>query len=213
MDGSKYFSAVRDQAPPPAGATRLALSVDKEAVGLMKHASEIGHMVEWWLQGSADALGAMSAFRLGRKLERFRLAARLSEGRVSKPVQATLDALKADLVAYKAPQSILEAIARAHAEAERLEAANAAPATIVRRAFHMEPDADTEVPRVQSRTIDDDEDDEPFEAPVRRKSGLGRWLLLAAFAGVAAWLSLTDGGVQSVQRAMEYLAQLQGAAK
>jgi hypothetical protein len=35
----------------------------------------------------------MAAYRLGRKLERFRLAARLSEGRASKPVRATLDGL------------------------------------------------------------------------------------------------------------------------
>lgn len=210
MDGSKYFASVRDQAPPPAGATRLALAVDKEAVGLMKYASEIGHMVEWWLQGNADALGAMAAFRLGRKLERFRLAARLSEGRVSKPVQATLDALKQELVAHRAPQTILEAIARAHAEADRLEAANAAPATIVRRAFHMEPDIDTQAPRTTARTIDDveDEDDGPLDLELRRRPSLGRWVALAAVAGVAAWLSLSDIGGQLLQHFTEWLAHL-----
>ncbi|MFN9030855.1 MAG: hypothetical protein ACK54C_05175 [Betaproteobacteria bacterium] len=69
----------------------MALSIDKDAVGLTKHAAEIGHLVEWWLQ-DADPMGTMAAFRLARELERFRPAARLSEGRVSKPVRATLDA-------------------------------------------------------------------------------------------------------------------------
>jgi len=81
MDSSNYH------VPPGEGgasATRLALSVDPEAIGLMKHASEIGHLIDSWLQNPAQAIAPMAAYRLGRKLERFRLAARLSEGRASK---------------------------------------------------------------------------------------------------------------------------------
>jgi hypothetical protein len=208
MDGSKYFKAARDDAVP-AGATRLALSVDKEAVGLMKHAAEIGHLVEWWLQGNADAMGTMAAFRLGRKLERFRLAARLSEGRVSKPAQATLEALKQELAAHRAPQQILEAVTRAHAEAARLEAALSAPATIVRRAFHMEPETLGQQAQQRQRTIDDDEDDDDDERQ-SRGSGVLRWVLLAAVAGGGAWLALSETGTQLVQPLIQSLLGLMG---
>jgi hypothetical protein len=210
MDGSKYFQPARDD-PTPHGATRLALSIDKDAVGLMKHAAEIGHLVEWWLQGNADAMGTMAAFRLGRKLERFRLAARLSEGRVSKPVQATLDALKQELAAHRAPQQIMDAVARTHAEAARLEAALAAPATIVRRAFHMEPDTQPQQPVQQrQRTIDDDEDDEDADRAGKSGTGILRWVLLAALAGGGAWLALSETGSQLLQPVIQSLAGLLG---
>jgi hypothetical protein len=210
MDGSKYFQPARDDAVPQ-GATRLALSVDKDAVGLMKHAAEIGHLVEWWLQGNGDAMGTMAAFRLGRKLERFRLAARLSEGRVSKPVQATLDALKQELVAHRAPQQIMEAVARTHAEAARLEAALAAPATIVRRAFHMEPETQPQQQMQQRpRTIDDDEDDDESDRHGTRGTGILRWVLLAGLAGGGAWLTLSEGGTQLLQSLLQSLSGLLG---
>lgn len=134
MDSSNYH------VPPGEGgasATRLALSVDPEAIGLMKHASEIGHLIDSWLQNPAQAIAPMAAYRLGRKLERFRLAARLSEGRASKPVRATLDGLRTELKCYPAPAALLEAIARAYYEAERLEAASTPPATVERKAFTM----------------------------------------------------------------------------
>lgn len=216
MDGSKYFQMTRayDTAQ---GATRIALSIDKDAVGLTKHAAEIGHLVEWWLQGS-DPMGTMAAFRLGRKLERFRLAARLSEGRVSKPVRATLDALKQELAAHRTPQPVIDAVDRAYAEAARLEAALAAATTTIGSASPMElPTRSQHTVQQRQRSADQNQDDankvnqdgEGSDDPTTTiRTRTLRWVLLAALVGGGAWLALTETGTQLMQPVIQSLTGL-----
>lgn len=175
MDGSKYFEA-EEPARAKSSATRLALSVDRDAVGLMKHASELGHLVEWWLQTQGDALGAMSAFRIGRKLERFRLAARLAEGKGSKQLVATLDALQSELNSHAAPAAISSVLAGAQAELRRLQQPSKPPPTVMVEAFRPDP----ERPATQGAEQEDDE-----EPP--RKRRLGAWLLVLVIAGGGLW--------------------------
>lgn len=188
MDSSNYY------VPPGEGgasATRLALSVDPEAIGLMKHASEIGHLIDSWLQNPAQAIAPMAAYRLGRKLERFRLAARLSEGRASKPVRATLDGLRTELKCYPAPAALLEAIARAYYEAERLEAANTPPATVERKAFTMN--------GIDGATAAAAQGDEEYEEKAAGRGSPLRWVLPGLIVVGGLVVAATDYGPQLLQ--------------
>jgi hypothetical protein len=188
MDSSNYY------VPPGEGgasATRLALSVDPEAIGLMKHASEIGHLIDSWLQNPAQAIAPMAAYRLGRKLERFRLAARLSEGRASKPVRATLDGLRTELKCYPAPAALLEAIARAYYEAERLEAANTPPATVERKAFTMN--------GIDGATAAAARGDEEYEEKAAGRGSPLRWVLPGLIVVGGMVVAATDYGPQLLQ--------------
>jgi hypothetical protein len=188
MDSSNYH------VPPGEGgasATRLALSVDPEAIGLMKHASEIGHLIDSWLQNPAQAIAPMAAYRLGRKLERFRLAARLSEGRASKPVRATLDGLRTELKCYPAPAALLEAIARAYYEAERLEAANTPPATVERKAFTMN--------GIDGATAAAAQGDEEYEEKAAGRGSPLRWVLPGLIVVGGMVVAATDYGPQLLQ--------------
>jgi hypothetical protein len=188
MDSSNYY------VPPGEGgasATRLALSVDPEAIGLMKHASEIGHLIDSWLQNPAQAIAPMAAYRLGRKLERFRLAARLSEGRASKPVRATLDGLRTELKCYPAPAALLEAIARAYYEAERLEAANTPPATVERKAFTMN--------GIDGATAAAAQGDEEYEEKAAGRGSPLRWVLPGLIVVGGMVVAATDYGPQLLQ--------------
>ncbi|MCA3211295.1 MAG: hypothetical protein ING52_03620 [Burkholderiales bacterium] len=188
MDSSNYH------VPPGEGgasATRLALSVDPEAIGLMKHASEIGHLIDSWLQNPAQAIAPMAAYRLGRKLERFRLAARLSEGRASKPVRATLDGLRTELKCYPAPAALLEAIARAYYEAERLEAANTPPATVERKAFTMN--------GIDGATAAAARGDEEYEEKAAGRGSPLRWVLPGLIVVGGMVVAATDYGPQLLQ--------------
>lgn len=188
MDSSNYY------VPPGEGgasATRLALSVDPEAIGLMKHASEIGHLIDSWLQNPAQAIAPMAAYRLGRKLERFRLAARLSEGRASKPVRATLDGLRTELKCYPAPAALLEAIARAYYEAERLEAANTPPATVERKAFTMN--------GIDGATAAAAQGDEEYEERAAGRGSPLRWVLPGLIVVGGMVVAATDYGPQLLQ--------------
>jgi hypothetical protein len=188
MDSSNYH------VPPGEGgasATRLALSVDPEAIGLMKHASEIGHLIDSWLQNPAQAIAPMAAYRLGRKLERFRLAARLSEGRASKPVRATLDGLRTELKCYPAPAALLEAIARAYYEAERLEAANTPPATVERKAFTMN--------GIDGATAAAAQGDEEYEERAAGRGSPLRWVLPGLIVVGGMVVAATDYGPQLLQ--------------
>jgi hypothetical protein len=188
MDSSNYY------VPPGEGgasATRLALSVDPEAIGLMKHASEIGHLIDSWLQNPAQAIAPMAAYRLGRKLERFRLAARLSEGRASKPVRATLDGLRTELKCYPAPAALLEAIARAYYEAERLEAASTPPATVERKAFTMN--------GIDGATAAAAQGDEEYEEKAAGRGSPLRWVLPGLIVVGGMVVAATDYGPQLLQ--------------
>jgi hypothetical protein len=188
MDSSNYY------VPPGEGgasATRLALSVDPEAIGLMKHASEIGHLIDSWLQNPAQAIAPMAAYRLGRKLERFRLAARLSEGRASKPVRATLDGLRTELKCYPAPAALLEAIARAYYEAERLEAASTPPATVERKAFTMN--------GIDGATAAAAQGDEEYEEKAAGRGSPLRWVLPGLIVVGGLVVAATDYGPQLLQ--------------
>ncbi|MFN8963239.1 MAG: hypothetical protein ACK5YV_17060 [Betaproteobacteria bacterium] len=188
MDSSNYH------VPPGEGgasATRLALSVDPEAIGLMKHASEIGHLIDSWLQNPAQAIAPMAAYRLGRKLERFRLAARLSEGRASKPVRATLDGLRTELKSYPAPAALLEAIARAYYEAERLEAASTPPATVERKAFTMN--------GIDGATAAAARGDEEYEEKAAGRGSPLRWVLPGLIVVGGMVVAATDYGPQLLQ--------------
>jgi hypothetical protein len=188
MDSSNYY------VPPGEGgasATRLALSVDPEAIGLMKHASEIGHLIDSWLQNPAQAIAPMAAYRLGRKLERFRLAARLSEGRASKPARATLDGLRTELKCYPAPAALLEAIARAYYEAERLEAASTPPATVERKAFTMN--------GIDGATTAAAQGDEEYEEKAAGRGSPLRWVLPGLIVVGGMVVAATDYGPQLLQ--------------
>lgn len=170
MDGSKYMPGIESSSH----ATRVALTVDRDAVGLMKHASQLGHLAEWWLQGAAADLPPLAVLRLGRKLERFRLAARLAEGRSSRQVQNALDTLRQEFILHSPPAEILAELDNAARESSRLAAASKPPPTVFQEAFAAEPEATVEV-----------------AAQRPRKSWTVLLLLvlvLAAAAGAAAWL-------------------------
>lgn len=170
MDGSKFVPGAESSSH----ATRVALTVDRDAVGLMKHAAQLGHLAEWWLQGAAADMPPLAVLRLGRKLERFRLAARLAEGRSSRQVQNALDTLRQEFILHSPPREILAELDNAARESGRLAAASKPPPTIFQEAFAAEPAAPAEV-----------------AAPPPRRSRtplLLSMLVLAAAAGAAAWL-------------------------
>lgn len=171
MDGSKYTASTT-----PSDATRVALRVDRDAVGLMKHASQLSHLLEWWLQGYGASLDAMAAFRIGRRLERFRLAARLAEGRASNQVRTTLDGLRSEIVRHPVPAEVLAELDAALRECERLKA-SVEPPTLVREAFSGDTGAMPE--RAEA------------EPPPRRR--LAPWLLLLAALGAGAWWFAQSG--------------------
>lgn len=160
MDGSKFTPAMESS-----HATRLALTVDRDAVGLMRHASQLGHLAEWWLQGAASSMSPLAALRLGRKLERFRLAARLAEGKASRQVQTTLDTLKQEFALHEPPKEILAELDNAARESGRLAAASKPPPTVYQEAFRSEPEAPLP------------------EAPPRRRRARGVLVLLLVLAG------------------------------
>ena len=121
-----HFEAMDGSRRPPVAttsATRMVLTVDREAVGLMKHAAQMGHLVEWWLQGAAVSMDSLAAFRIGQRLERFRLAARLAEGRASRQVQASLDGLRAELSRHSLPDELHGELQAAYRESDRLKTA------------------------------------------------------------------------------------------
>jgi hypothetical protein len=170
MDGSKFVPGTESS-----HATRLALTVDRDAVGLMKHASQLSHLSEWWLQGAASTMQPLAALRLGRKLERFRLAARLAEGKGSRQVQNTLDTLRQEFALHNPPKEILAELEEAARESGRLTSASKPPPTVYQEAFR----AETEVPLPETGPA----------APKRRV----RWIyllaaVLAAGAGAVAYL-------------------------
>ena len=136
MDGSKFVPGAESS-----HATRLALTVDRDALGLMKHASQLSHLAEWWLQGSAASMAPLAALRLGRKLERFRLAARLAEGKSSRQVHTTLDTLRQEFALHETPKEILAELDNAARESHRLAAATKPPPTVYQEAFTQEPEA------------------------------------------------------------------------
>lgn len=171
MDGSRSLSATEGS-----DATRVALKVDRDALGLMKHASQLSHLVEWWLQGSADALNATAAFRIGRRLERFRLAARLAEGKSSNQVKLALEGLRAELMLYPVPEQLQAELDAAQNESARMKAGQEQPPTLVREALTGEPLAPTETPAPRPK------------GPRTRLF----WLTLALAASGAAWWS-NDG--------------------
>lgn len=170
MDGSRYApDAERSDA------TRAALTVDRDAVGVMRYASQVGHLVEWWLQGAAAAMDPLSAFRIGKRHERFRLAARLAEGRSSQHVQMTLEALRAELSRYSIPAELRAELERARAESERLRAVSPPPPTLVCRALDIEAAADQAPPAARK---------------ARGSLRLKAWLpLLLSLAAIAWWVS------------------------
>jgi len=170
MDGSRSAPG----ADSASSATRLALTVDREAVGLMRHASQTGHLVEWWLQGAGAAVSPLAALRLGRKLERFRLAARLAEGRASRQVQIALDALRQELALHAPPPQILAELDQAALESTRLAscASKAPPTVVYREAFQSEPEPESA----------------PIAGPPRRRSGTLLMLLALMTAAALAYL-------------------------
>jgi hypothetical protein len=192
MDGSKHFvpSGVgRDSA------TRLALTVDREAVGLMKQAAEIGHLIDWWLHSQDEAITPMAAYRLGRKLERFRLSARMSEGRSAKPVRAALDALKSELASHAVPPPLLDAIARADREAGRLDTAEAAPTTLERSAFPAEGSLGGVDLHREAMAATAEPDDAAAVRTANRGPAI-RWTVPALLAMAGAALTATESGRQ-----------------
>jgi hypothetical protein len=166
MDGSKFRSAVEGSE-----ATRAAMTIDRDAVGLMKHASQLSHLIEWWLQGSSASLEAIAAFQIGRRLERFRLAARLAEGRSSNQVKLTLEALRTEVMLYEVPEPLQVELNAALKESERVKASSVPPLTLVREA----PAIDASPP-VRAAAL----------KPDRRRARL-LWLCLALMVTVAAW--------------------------
>lgn len=163
MDGSRHAPG-----DPGGNATRIALTVDRDAVGLMRHASQTGHLIEWWLQGAAT-MSPLEALRLGRKLERFRLAARLAEGKASRQVQSTLDALREELLQHQPPREILAELDCAARESSRLATISRPPPTLYREAFQTEPQPAPAQAQTRSR-------------PARQLT----WFLLLLLASVAA---------------------------
>jgi hypothetical protein len=169
MDGSKFVPDME-----ASHATRLALTVDRDAVGLMKHASQLGHLVEWWLQSTASSMAPLAALRLGRKLERFRIAARLAEGKASRQVQTTLDALRQEFAQHEPPKEILAELDNAARESGRLAAATKPPPTVYQEAFRSEPEA-------------------PLPVAEQRRRGVRWYYVVAALAAVGV------GGVAYLQ--------------
>jgi hypothetical protein len=147
MDGSRYVPGSESASH----ATRLALTVDRDAVGLMKHASQLGHLVEWWLQSTAANMPPLAALRLGRKLERFRLAARLAEGKSSRQVQTALDTLRQEFALHEPPKEILAELDSAARESTRLAAASKPPPTVFQEAFRPDTELPTEPPAAPAR--------------------------------------------------------------
>jgi hypothetical protein len=136
----------------------------------MKHASQLGHLVEWWLQSTAANMPPLAALRLGRKLERFRLAARLAEGKSSRQVQTALDTLRQEFALHEPPKEILAELDSAARESTRLAAASKPPPTVFQEAFRP----DTELPT------------EPPAAPARKSTSKALLLLLLLVFGGAA---------------------------
>ena len=120
----------------------MVLTVDREAVGLMKHAAQMGHLVEWWLQGAAVSMDSLAAFRIGQRLERFRLAARLAEGRASRQVQASLDGLRAVLSRHSLPDELHGELQAAYRESDRLKTATLRSAALQDEPTQLTEDAD-----------------------------------------------------------------------
>ena len=150
----------------------MVLTVDREAVGLMKHAAQVGHLVEWWLQGWASSMDPLAAFRIGQRLERFRLAARLAEGRASRQVHASLEGLRAELSRHSLPNELHTELQAAYREHDRLKTSTLNASTMIAR--HSESaEAETEA-------------DEATPAPGRR----ALWLLLVLGGLAAAALAL-----------------------
>ncbi|MDZ7653970.1 MAG: hypothetical protein U5L03_16135 [Burkholderiaceae bacterium] len=178
MDGSRYVPG----AESASHATRLALTVDRDAVGLMKHASQLGHLVEWWLQSTAANMPPLAALRLGRKLERFRLAARLAEGKSSRQVQTALDTLRQEFALHEPPKEILAELDSAARESTRLAAASKPPPTVFQEAFR----AETEMPV------------EPAAPPPRKSTSKALLLLLLLVVSGAAVVYLRPGLVGAV---------------
>ncbi|HEX7156238.1 MAG TPA: hypothetical protein VF229_03430 [Burkholderiaceae bacterium] len=170
MDGSKYVSDSERS-----DATRFALTVDREAVGVMQYASRLGHLLEWWLQGAAMTMDPLSAFRIGKRFERFRLAARLAEGKSSRQVQLALDGLRSELSIHSVPPELQSEVERARAESEKLRANSPPPPTLVRRALDADTVTETTPARPASRA-----------QPVRLRTLA---LVLLAVAGIAWWAS------------------------
>jgi len=131
----------------------MVLTVDREAVGLMKHAAQIGHLVEWWLQGGAVSMDSLAAFRIGQRLERFRLAARLAEGRASRQVQASLDGLRAELSRHSLPSELHGELQAAYGESDRLKTATLRSAALQEGEPTQTDDADTEQVPAQRRIV------------------------------------------------------------
>ena len=170
MDGSRYApDAERSDA------TRAALTVDRDALGVMRYASQVGHLLEWWLQSSAATMDPLSAFRIGKRHERFRLAARLAEGRSSQQVQTTLEALRSELSRYSIPAELHAELDRARTESARLRAVSPPPPTLVCRALDIAAAADQAPPAARK---------------ARGSSRLKAWLaLLLSVAALASWVS------------------------
>lgn len=180
MDGSRWApDAERSDA------TRVALTVDRDALGVMRYASQVGHMLEWWLQGGAVTMDPLSAFRIGKRHERFRLAARLAEGRSSQQVQMTLEALRAELSRYSIPAELHAELERARAESERLRAVSPPPPTLVCRALGAE--AADQAP--------------PAARRARGSLRLKAWLaLLLSLAALASWVSVDPAVARHLSR-------------
>lgn len=190
MDGSKYFAAAESS-----DATRVALRVDRDAVGLMKHAAQLSHLIEWWLQGSAN-LNTMAAFRLGRRLERFRLAARLAEGRSSNQVRLTLDGLRDEALRHDVPDPLRAELDAALRECERLKIAAEPPPTIVRRALTQDMPDSLPAPAPAQKTTAPREPPAPRRA--RRPVGLALLLLACALLWWAAGGTLSLDAVRTL---------------
>ena len=181
MDGSRYAPVAERS-----DATRVVLTVDRDAVGLMRYASQVGHLLEWWLQGAAATMDPLSAFRIGKRHERFRLAARLAEGRSSQQVQMTLEALRTELSRYSIPAELKAELERALAESERVRAVSPPPPTLVCRALDIEAAAD-QAPSAARKV----------SRPLRLKTWLA---LLLSIAAIASWVSFDPAVARHLDR-------------
>jgi hypothetical protein len=93
----------------------------------------------------------LAALRLGRKLERFRLAARLAEGKSSRQVQTALDTLRQEFALHEPPKEILAELDSAARESTRLAAASKPPPTVFQEAFRAETEMPVEPPAAPAR--------------------------------------------------------------
>jgi hypothetical protein len=93
----------------------------------------------------------LAALRLGRKLERFRLAARLAEGKSSRQVQTALDTLRQEFALHEPPKEILAELDSAARESTRLAAASKPPPTVFQEAFRPDTELPTEPPAAPAR--------------------------------------------------------------